>query len=65
MPATIKASDLPPDVRKKLNLRKAPSRKMTMDVIRGEALRTLAVIAYMTQAERTRVLKHAQKLNEV
>jgi hypothetical protein len=62
----INAADLSPELRKKLGLpRRAGRRSMTMDDVRTAAIRVLNVIADLTPSERGRVLRHAQKVNDV
>lgn len=53
-------------VREKLGL-PATTRKTTFtkDHVRGHAIRVLAAIAGLSQAQRRRVLTHARRLNEV
>ena len=64
---SIKLSDLSPDVAEKLGLVDKPPRNysFTKEQVRQNAIRVMAVIDKLTQAERKRVLDHAYKLNEV
>lgn len=68
----LSASELTPSVRKRLaelrgtkTLRVRKTATLSKDRIRGHALRVLAVIADLTQAERRRVLAHAARVNEL
>lgn len=66
MPGTIDVNDLPPEVRRKLGVKRRPAKRtMTMDAVRTAAIRVLHVVADLTPAERGRVLRHALKLNDV
>lgn len=62
---SIALADLPPAVRKKLNIRTPRRQSMTKDEIRTAAIRVLAVVADLSPAERRRVLAHAAKINDV
>jgi hypothetical protein len=63
----INLADIPPGVRKRMNLPKLPRQRtgMAKDAVRTAAIRVMAVVADLTPAERKRVLAHALKLNEV
>jgi len=66
MSARIDLADIPPDVRKKLNLptpRRA--RSLSKNEVRSYAIRVLYVIADLSPSERRRVLSHAVKVNDV
>jgi hypothetical protein len=65
MPATLNVDDLTPDQRKELGIRKPREPQFTKDELRGWALKTLALMANLSRAERERVLKHALKVNRV
>ncbi len=64
---SIKLSDLSPDVAEKLGLVDKPRRttSFTKEQVRQNAIKVMAVLDKLTQAERKRVLDHAYKLNEV
>lgn len=62
---SISLADLPPDVRKKLNVRAPRRRSMTKDDVRTAAIRVMAVIAELSPSDRSRVLAHARRLNDV
>lgn len=65
-PATIDAGELPPELRKKLGVKKPRGeRAFTMHMVRSYALRVLYVMADLTPSERTRVLRQALKVNDV
>ena len=65
----VDLEELPPELRARLNGNGAAPRKrarsMSADEVRSHALRVLAAVAGLTQAERARVLRHAAKVNEV
>lgn len=64
MSAAIDLADVPLAVRKKLGLKQRRTRKaMSLDRVRGAAIRVLAVIHELTPSERARVLKHALRVN--
>lgn len=66
MAATVNLDDLSPEVRKQLGLKKPRARRsMTMHDVRTAAIRVLGVIADLTPAERTRVLRQANKMNQI
>lgn len=64
---TIKLEDLPPAVRRKLGkvARRRRPPAMPLRDVRSYALRVLAVLAHLTEAERARILRHALKVNDV
>ena len=64
----IDITDLDPETRKKLakNGIKAPRQtEFTKDAVRTHAIQVLAAISGLTQAQRSRVLTHATKVNNV
>jgi hypothetical protein len=65
MPASIHLDDLDPEQRKQLGIRKPRETAFSKDDLRGWALKTLALMASLSRAERDRVLKHALKVNRV
>lgn len=66
MPGTVSLSELPPDVRAKLGVRKPRARRsMDMNAVRSYSIRVLAVLADLTPTERARILRHALKVNAV
>jgi hypothetical protein len=65
MPATINLDDIDPEQRKQLGIRKPRESSFSKDELRGWALKTLALMANLTRAERERVLRHALKVNKV
>jgi hypothetical protein len=70
MAGKIDASQVPPDVMKRAlaqqgRARPRKPRSMDMHAVRSYAIRCLNTMADLTQAERTRVLKHATKVNDV
>lgn len=66
MAARLDSKELTPELRKQLGI-KLPRkpRSMTANDVRTAAIRVLGVVADLTPAERSRVLRHAAKLNEV
>jgi hypothetical protein len=65
MPASIHLDDLDAEQRKQLGIRKTRETAFSKDDLRGWALKTLALMATLSRAERDRVLKHALKVNRV
>jgi hypothetical protein len=65
MPASIHVDDLDAEQRKQLGIRKPRESAFNKDELRGWALKTLALMANLSRAERERVLKHALKVNRV
>ena len=61
----VRVEDLPPEDRKRLNLRKPRKQTFTKDDVRGNALKVLGAIAHLSAKERKRVLLHALKLNDL
>ncbi|MBA3895122.1 MAG: hypothetical protein H0X69_15800 [Gemmatimonadales bacterium] len=64
---SIALDDLPADARERLGLKapRKPRRGMSKDQVRTHALRVLAVIAELSQADRRRVLEQALRANAV
>jgi hypothetical protein len=64
---SVDAKDLPAEVRRRLGLKIKVKRErsMTMHEVRTYAIRVLAVMADLTPAERSRVLRQAGRMNEV
>jgi hypothetical protein len=65
MAATINLDDIDPEQRKQLGIRKLRESQFCKDELGGWALKTLALMANLSRAERDRVLKHALKVNRV
>jgi hypothetical protein len=65
MPASLHLDDLDAEQRKQLGIRKPRQSAFSKDELRGWALKTLALMANLSRAERERVLKHALKVNRV
>ncbi len=65
MAATIHLDDLDPEQRKSLGVRKPRETQFSKDEMRSWALKCLAILAPLSRGERSRVLKHAQKVNAV
>jgi hypothetical protein len=63
MPASIHVDHLDAEQRKQLGIRKPRESAFSKDELRGWALKTLALMANLSRAERERVLKHALKVN--
>ena len=63
MKGALKLDELPPELRKRLGVR---TRRTTFDkeAVRRYALRCLATLAELKQADRRRVLEHALKVNK-
>jgi hypothetical protein len=57
--------DLPAESAKRLGLRKPKSSGFSKDRVRSWALRVLALMSDLTQAERARVLVHAARVNKL
>jgi hypothetical protein len=66
-PPSIPLDDLPAEAREKLGFKppRKPRRGMNKDQVRTHALRVLAVIAELSQADRKRVLEQALRANAV
>ncbi len=65
MSAQIDVNDLPPEVRKKIGVKRRAVRSMDLNTVRTYAIKVLAVIAELTPTERARVLRQAGKMNDV
>lgn len=66
MTPKIDAKDLPAEVRARLpKVPKARKQGMTLNEVRTQALRVLAVVADLTPTDRRRVLRQAQKVNDI
>jgi hypothetical protein len=65
MSASVNAKDLPPELLKQLGLRKPRQTGFSKDKVRTWSLRTLAVLADLSQDQRRRVLEHALKVNRL
>jgi len=65
MAATINITDLDPEQRRQLGIRKPRETALSKDELRGWAPKCLALMANRTRAERERVLKHALKVNRL
>jgi hypothetical protein len=65
MPATLNVNDLPPALLKELGIRKPRQQGFTKESVRSWSLRTLALLAELSQDQRRRVLEHALKVNRL
>ena len=65
MPATMNVNDLPPAMLKQLGIRKPRTQDFTKESVRSWSLKTLAVLAELSQDQRRRVLEHALKVNRL
>jgi len=65
MSAKIHLDELEPEHRKALGITKPRESLFSADDVRSHAIRCLAPIAALTQAERERVLRHALRMNKV
>jgi hypothetical protein len=63
MPAKLNANDLPPEMLKKLGIRAPRNKSFTKESVRSWSLKTLALLADLSQDQRRRVLEHALKVN--
>lgn len=65
MPATMNVNDLPPAMLKQLGIRKPRTQGFSKESVRSWSLKTLALLAELTQDQRRRVLEHALKVNRL
>jgi hypothetical protein len=65
MPVSIHLEDLDAEQCKQLGIRRPRESAFSKEELRGWALKTLALMANLSRAERERVLKHPLKLNRV
>jgi hypothetical protein len=65
MPARIHLDDLDTEQRKQLGIRNPRESAFSKEELRGWAIKTQALMANLSRAERERVLKHALKVNRV
>jgi hypothetical protein len=65
MPATLNVNDLPPAMLKELGIRKPRQQSFTKETVRSWSLKTLALLAELSQDQRRRVLEHALKVNRL
>lgn len=63
--STLTLDDLPPEVRKKMGVKRPRQSQFSKDAVRQHALRVLAEICSLTQDQRRRVLQHALAVNNV
>ena len=61
----LKIDDLDPEVMKKLGLTKSRKQSFKAEDERKHAIKVLNVMSELTQSQRHRVLKRAEKLNNV
>lgn len=64
-PNGININDLTPEQRRELGLRLPRQQKFSKEDVRRWALKTLALLATLSQDERARVLDHARKVNSI
>lgn len=65
MAATMNVNDLPPAMLKQLGIRKPRNNAFTNESARSWSLKTLALLADLSQDQRRRVLEHALKVNRL
>jgi hypothetical protein len=65
MAATLNAKDLPPALLKQLGIARPRQQSFTKEGVRSWSLKTLALLAELTQDQRRRVLEHALKVNRL
>lgn len=65
MAATINPKDLPPALLKQLGIPKPRQQDFSKETVRSWSLKTLALLADLTQDQRRRVLEHALKVNRM
>jgi len=64
-PNGININDLTPEQRRDLGLRLPRQQKFNKEDVRRWALKTLALLAALSQDERARVLEHAKRVNSI
>jgi hypothetical protein len=65
MPATMNVNDLPPAMLKQLGIPKPRKQSFSKETVRSWSLKTLALLAELSQDQRRRVLEHALKVNRL
>ncbi len=65
MPSSLNLDDLPPALRQQLGIPKPRQNAFRKDRVRTWSLKTLAVLAELTQDQRRRVLEHALRVNRL
>jgi hypothetical protein len=65
MAVTMEYDELPPELLKKLKLRKPRQVAFGKQSVRSWSLRALAMTSGLTQDQRRRVLEHALKVNRL
>jgi hypothetical protein len=65
MTATLNAKELPPELLKQLNIRLPRRHSFSKEGVRSWSLKTLALLAGLSQDQRRRVLEHALKVNRL
>lgn len=63
--SAIHLNDLTPDQRKAMGIPKPREKKFSQEDVRSWALKILAAMAGLTREERNRVLRHANKVNQL
>jgi hypothetical protein len=65
MAASMNVKDLPPKLWKQLGIRRPKQHSFTKKTVRTWPLKTLALLAELSQDQRRRVLEHALKVNRL
>lgn len=65
MAATLNAKDLPPALLKQLGIPTPRKQNFSKETVRSWSLKTLALLAELSQDQRRRVLEHALKVNRL
>jgi hypothetical protein len=65
MATTINPQDLPPALLKQLGIPKPRQQSFSKETVRSWSLKTLALLAELSQDQRRRVLEHALKVNRL
>jgi hypothetical protein len=65
MAATLNVKDLPPALLKQLGIPRPRKQGFTKESVRSWSLKTLALLADLSQDQRRRVLEHALKVNRM